>query len=163
MNGTIYAVVSRLQYGGEACRVLTAPYIRRMETIADRLARKMRERGVTQYRLWKLSGVSQPTIKRILDGESKEPDKSTVEALARALETSYAELYDGAGPENVRMAGQSPDIRPIKAWNNEDELEAEYVTLPRLDLKGSCGNGNVIWQIDEKGQPQAFRKASRSR
>ncbi|MFZ3193726.1 MAG: S24 family peptidase [Moraxellaceae bacterium] len=125
-----------------------------METIADRLARKMKELGFSQYRLWKVSGVSQPTIKRILDRESKSPDKKTVEALAAALGTSYSELYDGAPATNV-----STLPRPIRAWDGDEELGNEYVTIPRLDLRASCGNGNVTWHIDEKGQPQAFRRA----
>lgn len=107
MSGTIYAVVSSLQYGDVPCGVLTRPYIRRMENISDRLRRKMKEMGLTQYRLWKLSGVSQPTIKRILDGDSKEPEKSTVEALAKALGTTYAELYDGRPVNAVRSTTTS--------------------------------------------------------
>lgn len=78
------------------------------------------------------------------------------------LEHGYMDVLHGpAGQgENVRMAGHAPDLRPIRAWNNEDELEGDdYVFLPRLDLSGGCGSGNVLWHIDEKSQPQAFRRS----
>ncbi len=85
--------------------------------------------------------------------------------LARKIEErlglprGWMDTLHASADENVRMAGASPDIRPIRAWDDDDELGDEYVTIPRLDLQGSCGSGNVVWQIDEKGQRQAFRRA----
>lgn len=121
MPGTIYAVVTTKQYAVGAYGVLTHPYNRRMENIASRLRALMVGKGLSQYRLWKLSGVSQPTIKRILDGESKEPDKSTVQRLASALGCSYGWLYDGhdadaasRNPAALGLAGvdEPPQQRP---------------------------------------------------
>lgn len=77
---------------------------------------KMTEKGFSQYRLWKLSGVSQPTIKRILDGESKEPDKSTVVSLAKALGCTYAYLYDGKEGGNVAPGPDLAQKIPLISW-----------------------------------------------
>lgn len=66
-----------------------------MDSIAIRLQRLMDAKGFTQYKLWKISGISQPTIGRILSGLSLEPEKKTVDAIAKALGSTSAYLYDG--------------------------------------------------------------------
>jgi phage repressor protein C with HTH and peptisase S24 domain len=48
-------------------------------------------------------------------------------------------------------------LRPVQVWENEDELDpALYVFLPALNIKLSAGSGNLIWEVDQKGQKQAF-------
>lgn len=84
-----------MQYAVVTSEILTSPHNLRMSKIAQRLDQAMQSSGLSQYRLWKLSGVSQPTIARIRSGISLEPDKSTVEKLAKVLGVSYAWLYDG--------------------------------------------------------------------
>lgn len=184
MGGTIYAVVSKVQYGDVTCGVLTQPYIRRMETIADRLARKMNERGLTQYRLWKLSGVSQPTIKRILDGESREPDKSTVERLAKALGTSYLELYDGKislgpdpdqtnavpggfvqlpneqGPSNSGKPS-GPVLGVLEPWDDDTPLEEDEVEVPLFkETEFAVGDGVYAPHIELTNYKVRFARST---
>lgn len=154
METTIYAVVSRKQYADGTYGVLTHSYNRRMEKIADRLRRLMVEQGISQYRLWKESGVSQPTIKRILDGDSKEPDKSTVAKLAAALNCSYGWLYDGN-----ESGAEIPSAASVAVHDNSSDLDPEsYVWIDRYDIKLSAGNGNANWVIKEK-DPISFRRA----
>ena len=87
-----------------------------MNTISDHIKQKLKERSWTPYRLAKESEVPQPTLKRILDGESEEPDIKTVKKLAKALECFYAELYDG--PEVIRAWSYSPQERTSHAaWS----------------------------------------------
>jgi len=50
-------------------------------------------------------------------------------------------------------------MRPVLAWRHEDELNEDYVLVPRLNVKASAGNGKLIWEVDEKGQKQAFRRS----
>lgn len=123
-----------------------------METIADRLRRKMKEQGLSQYRLWKMSGVSQPTIKRILDGDSKEPDKSTVEKLAGALGCSYPELYEGTD----YLDGE---FRHISQQAKLPAPPADEVSIPQFDTGGMGGHGLVLqdqpgvienWQVSRE-------------
>ncbi|MBY0444732.1 MAG: hypothetical protein K2Q15_05925 [Burkholderiales bacterium] len=48
-------------------------------------------------------------------------------------------------------------LHPIVVWDNEDELDPDfYVFIPVLDIKLSAGNGNVIWEVSQKIQRQAF-------
>lgn len=126
-----------------------------MEKISDRLRRLMTERDISQYRLWKDSGVSQPTIKRILDGESKEPDKSTVAKLAGALGCSYEWLYDGTAPGTEAPAEASVGVHDGVAPNLDPD---SYVWIDRYDLQLSAGNGNAAWVIKEK-DPISFRRS----
>lgn len=56
----------------------------------------MRVAGLTQYRLAQLSAVPQPTIQRILSGETAEPKRSTMLRLAHALHLSLDALYNNA-------------------------------------------------------------------
>lgn len=131
-----------------------------MNTIAERLKERMAAKGYTQYRLWKLSGVSQPTIGRILDGESKEPDKTTMEKLAKALDCTYQWLYDGTGEVEPTL---SPVIPPSGAsvgiHDTAQDLDPDiYVWIDRFDVKLSAGNGNAAWVVKEK-DPISFRRS----
>lgn len=80
----------------------TRAYDCRMETTYSEWLRKlMDERGVTQYRLSCLSGVPQPTIQRILSGESKNPKADTLSKLSRALKSEdFDDDYDLLVPES---------------------------------------------------------------
>ncbi|MDQ2136887.1 helix-turn-helix transcriptional regulator [Alcaligenaceae bacterium B3P038] len=66
-------------------------------TLATRLSARMRWRGITsQQELSRMSGVSQSCIHRILTlGDGYSPKRSTLLALARALDTTAVWLSDG--------------------------------------------------------------------
>ena len=89
----------------------------------------MEQQDLTQYRLWKLSDVPQPTIKRILDGQTKTPDKDTVTKLAGALGVSYNYLYDG-GTDPAQSHGPMPvtvghrRLR-LKEWFSSREMHED--------------------------------------
>jgi transcriptional regulator with XRE-family HTH domain len=85
-------------------------------TVGKRLEKAMREAHVTQYRLAKLSGVPQPTIARIISGETKEPKRTTMDRLARALHRATETLYNNV---EVREAGAS--YAPIESAAGTDE------------------------------------------
>lgn len=51
-------------------------------------------------------------------------------------------------------------LRPVLSWEHEEELPpGNYVFIPRLTIEASCGNGKIVWHIDEKGQRNAFRRS----
>jgi transcriptional regulator with XRE-family HTH domain len=52
----------------------------------------MKSRGVSANALSRATGVSQPTISRILNGESKDPDTATLEPIAQFFGRTVAEL-----------------------------------------------------------------------
>lgn len=135
----------------------------------------MARNGLNPSSLAKAANANQPTLFRILSGEVEDPRTATLKPIADYFRLSVEALRsvdleqhpeflgDGPAPMPQPSLAPPPNVstppRPIRAWDGDEELGNEYVTIPRLDLRASCGNGNVTWHIDEKGQPQAFRRA----
>ncbi len=96
--------------------------------IGDNLDEAMRARGIeSQVALGKLSGVPQPTIARILKGNT--PDIGTAKKLADALQVSITWLIDRTGN------GPNSSIRDQKTpLSDEAELLIQCVRL--LDGSG---------------------------
>lgn len=60
-----------------------------MKTVVDQLRaeiRKAEKRGITRYRLAKLSGLTQGMLSRLVNDKRNDPRVSTVKRLAEALE-----------------------------------------------------------------------------
>lgn len=95
-----------IRYRIIAGNTLRPPLIRRVEamTIALRLRAKMNEKDLSENELGRRSGVPQPTIHRILNGDSSTPRKTTVEKLARALGVTPEWLLFGGAQGNVLPA-----------------------------------------------------------
>lgn len=84
----------------------------------------MAKRGLTEYRLAQVSRVNQPTIHRILSGESADPKSATVKKLAD---------YFGITSEELRGSDQSFKIKTGKFRAlSEDAMEllAAFERLP---------------------------------
>lgn len=48
--------------------------------------------------------------------------------------------------------------QPVVGWESEGDLpQDQFVFIPRLEVELSAGNGNMVWEVVEKGEPQAFR------
>ncbi|MGQ7247225.1 helix-turn-helix domain-containing protein [Halomonas sp. V046] len=84
------------------------------KTVADRLAQALAGRGWSENELARQSGVPQPTIHRIITGESKSPRTGNLEKLANALGISIVQLTYGSA------VGQAYDSSPKPG----DALEA---------------------------------------
>jgi transcriptional regulator with XRE-family HTH domain len=65
-----------------------------------RLIEIMDQKGISAYKLWKLSGVSQSTISDILNKEDKNPTTKTLQKIADALKVSIDELFKEDSTEN---------------------------------------------------------------
>lgn len=99
-------------------------------------------------------------------GAAAAPDK---EPLNKGTSTpQFTESGESAKPRIGRVDKNTAkladgrsfvNIRPVLEWDSESELGEEYVLIPRLDIKVSAGNGRIVWEVDEKGQKQAFRKS----
>jgi len=64
------------------------------DVVKKRLLMLCKEHSVTQNGLSYLSGVSQSTIKSILNGESKNPGIVTIKKLCDGLNISIIEFFD---------------------------------------------------------------------
>lgn len=60
----------------------------------DRILKLCKEQGVTPNGLSYISGVSQSTIKSILNGESKNPGIVTIKKLCDGLNISISDFFD---------------------------------------------------------------------
>lgn len=63
-------------------------------TVVDRMNGLIKERNITPNGLSYLSGVSQSTIKSILNGESKNPGIVTIKKLCDGLEISIVDFFN---------------------------------------------------------------------
>lgn len=64
------------------------------ETVAKRILQLCKERGITPNGLSYLAGVSQSTIKSILNGESRNPGIATLKKLCDGFEITLGEFFD---------------------------------------------------------------------
>ena len=58
----------------------------------DKIIKLMKERNITVYKLSKMINYDRTNLKKILNGEIKEPTISTVIAIADALEINIEEI-----------------------------------------------------------------------
>lgn len=58
----------------------------------DKIIKLMKERNITVYKLSKMTNYDRTNLKKILNGEIKEPTISTVIAIADALEINIEEI-----------------------------------------------------------------------
>lgn len=63
--------------------------------LRKRIADRMTELGLSQTELGRLSGVPQPTIHRIMSGESQSPRQQNIEKIAKALSVTATWLWTG--------------------------------------------------------------------
>lgn len=63
------------------------------EAIVFRIRQLCKERGITPNGLSNLAGVSQATVKSILNGESKNPGTVTIKKLCDGLEITLGEFF----------------------------------------------------------------------
>jgi phage repressor protein C with HTH and peptisase S24 domain len=147
-------------------------------TIAKRLRHAMTQAGIpSEAELHRLSGVAQPTVHRILSGESKSPRHSNVEALARALRvsaywlrvgdnnlTSNSTLKDPA-PEGSKTTHQQKypvdELEFIGKFNDSDngtslgEGGVEVPMYREVDLDSESGQTQVV---ESKGETKTLSK-----
>lgn len=93
--------------------------------IAGRLRAKMTELELSESELSRRSGVPQPTINRILSGESSSPRKNTVEPISRALKVA---------PDWLLFGGE-------ETRSHHSPSERDYALIPQFKAHGSCGDG----------------------
>jgi transcriptional regulator with XRE-family HTH domain len=113
--------------------------------IGENLRKEMDRQGVTEYALGKRSGVPQPTIHRILTGESRNPKARTLDRLARTLGMSHDDLVRGEprrpglpvrdetpayDPETLRVAQAIQSLPPKSRVALQTVLDAFAKSAP---------------------------------
>ncbi|MGW7235686.1 LexA family protein [Pseudomonas fulva] len=110
-------------------------------SVADRLRAKMRELNLSESELSRQSKIPQPTINRILSGESSSPRRGTIEGLGKALNVSPDWLMFGTttmDDSNIAAALQPsrsfayPEISWVQAGNAREAAEMGNIqTFPK--------------------------------
>ena len=140
--------------------------------LRERLKAAMSAAGIrSEGELARLSGVPQPTIHRIITGQSVDPRRSNLEKIANACGISYLELASGGNA----VAEQKPHYRArpegselefvghLDAWDSDTPLDEDEVELPlfrEVELSAGAGQTQVI---ENQGAKLRFAKATLSR
>lgn len=124
-------------------------------TIAGRLAQKMQEREWTEGELGRRSGVPQPTIHRIISGESQSPRRPNVEKIAKALGVTPEWLLFGAtaAPGTAAIESNAVMIGDLSVWDDGDPLDDDDVEVPyyaEVEFAGGDGMTHVVEITDRK-------------
>lgn len=96
--------------------------------------------------------VPQPTIFRILSGESKDPRTASLQPLADYFGVTVSDLRDhDFVTDGLPVTGSlkhSPKIRTLVSAEDTNEPVGE---IPYWDARGSCGGGSMNWEEIPKG------------
>lgn len=121
---------------------------KQMSELNLRLKAIMQEKSISATRLARISGVSQPTITKILNGTAKNPTIQTVIDLASALNVSVIDLVtDGEG-------------KSIFVVDNETPVpDDQFVKIQDMKVRLSAGPG-CEWELepDEEGEQVAYKR-----
>ncbi len=109
-----------LEYKGDGTMKAT----RRGFLIGDKLRRIMEEKGITQYKLSKMTGIPQPSISAYLKNKYG-VSRPTLEKLAQALGVPPSYFIE---EEPSKKYPPTPDV-----------VEREYVAIPVIDKAGAGG------------------------
>ncbi len=73
------------------------------DLVVARIKELCTERGITPNALSYLSGISQSTVKSILNGESKNPGIVTIKKLCDGFEISIIDFFNTEGFKNLEQ------------------------------------------------------------
>jgi len=106
--------------------------------VAKNLEWLMAERKTNPYDLQRATGVPQPTIHRILTGESSDPRTKTLQPLADYFNLSVAELRDRdlSEPEATSKMSGNATFAGAEAAGGDDP---RMVYVPKVPLRLSAG------------------------
>ena len=100
--------------------------------LTGRITDLRHRRGWTQEELAEFSGLSVRTIRNIELGRVRNPHRSSVDLLARALDVAGQTVLAGAGPGAVSWRGPQPPEGPLIGTGSLPEQLAETVRVNRL-------------------------------
>lgn len=109
--------------------------------IRKRITDRMDELGISQTELGRVSGIPQPTIHRIITGESQSPRQENVLKIAKALGVSANWLWTG-----------KQDLFPIPSTSTNKSEQSEGPAFKRAPAKPDHSRTKLeIKVVDHKG------------
>lgn len=113
-------------------------------SIGDRVAAKMAEQGWSEGELSRRSKVPQPTVHRIITGESKSPRQSNIDSIAKALGVAVEFLWYGGEAKSVTAADAASGSSGFMIEALRHDLSDRFIVIPRFDMAASMGPGIVV-------------------
>ncbi len=115
-----------------------------MATLSERLTSLMNEKGISQAELARLIGIKQPSVFKILSGETRNPKK--ILEIATALNVDPHWLKTGEG-------GPDPSYRIVEV---SEPQNPNTVRVDILDVEASAGNGAYLSPTEQGLLSQEF-------
>lgn len=117
-----------------------------MTTLAERLTSIMSEKGLSQAELARMTGLKQPSVFKIVSGQTLNP-KNIVE-IATALGVDVNWLKTGEGEAEI-----TPPIRIVESYT---PITENTVRIEILDIEASAGNGVFLTRAEQGLLAQEF-------
>lgn len=103
----------------------------------------MSRRGWSEGELSRRSGVHQPTIHRIITGESKNPRRENIQRLAKALGVPSEWLWTGdPGVKRLVLPVSAPRQTPEEP--SAPALPDRDIHIPEYDVRAAMGAGQML-------------------
>jgi len=109
--------------------------------MGERVQQLIESKGLTAYELSIRTGISQASISRIINNETKKLGHRNIELLAEYFNTSAEWLRTGKGDDPVRVV----DTGPPKALTQEERIDRLILMNERLVEQ----NGELIRAISK--------------
>lgn len=99
-------------------------------------------KGLSQEALGKLAGVSQMAISGIESGRTREPEATTIVAIARALRVTVEYLWSGKGHVDAAQAeaDEAEAVRLVRALN--EEFAERWLEVGKALLRAQDAGGH---------------------
>ncbi len=120
-----------------------------MIKIASQIKNRLLERGMSAHALEKHAGLKSSAVQNILNGRSKNPSITIIQAIAQALDCSVHDLIGEVSYENK---DDNPQINKLSSspWNLELYLEVfETVTSILKIKKINLSKEKILEIVDE--------------
>lgn len=118
-----------------------------MESLGARIRRLRTEQGLSLSQLARLSGVSKGYLSQVERSPHARPSAATFFAVARALGTSVADLFEGTSDAaEVEALGELPP--GLAEFASEAKLPpADLDMLSRIRYRGSAPQDKEDWRF----------------
>ena len=115
-----------------------------MATLSERLTSLMYEKGISQAELARLIGIKQPSVFKILSGETRNPKKILEIATALNVDPHWLKTGEGDPDPSYRIVEVSEPQNP------------NTVRIDILDVEVSAGNGAYLSPTEQGLLSQEF-------
>lgn len=117
--------------------------------LGKRVKFQREKHGWSQSELAKRAEVSQGAISQLENGTSE--NTRHLSKIAKALKVTTEYLTDGKEMVKEQMPEMDEYVIVGGDKAGQDPNPDEYVMIPQYDVKGSCGNGNLVGDVAVKG------------